>query len=64
MDLLLQAVCQLEAEYEVQYMDDDEKCVRAIDELTTAWRVLLNKWGHLLDDEQPNDTARKVRGLP
>lgn len=48
MELLLDAVARLDCQYEEEYEDDDER-ERAKAELDIAWRVVLNKWGHLID---------------
>lgn len=63
MELLLEAVCQFECSLSDIYTDCDE-LERIQDELITAWRVLLNRWGHLIDDETVVQKMTQVRGLP
>jgi len=64
MELLLDAVALLDCHYEEQYEDDDDGRERAKAELDIAWRVLLNKWGHLIDEDQIATAMTDARGLP
>lgn len=62
MELLLMAVCYLEncLEEMVEEVDMDT----ATKELDIAWRVLQNKWGHLLDEESVLKAVNSVGELP
>lgn len=64
MKLLLDAVALLDFHYEEQYEDDYDEQERAKAELDIAWRVLLNKWGHLIDEDQIATGMTDARGLP
>jgi hypothetical protein len=64
MQLLCDAVTLLDCHYEDQYEHDDEEQDRAKDELQTAWRVLLNRWGHLIDEDEIAMAMSDARELP
>jgi hypothetical protein len=62
MELLLKAICHLECYLEE--MVDDVEIDTATKELDIAWRVLQNKWGHLLDEESVAKAVGSVGEMP
>lgn len=62
MELLLTAICHYE--YYLDEMVDEAKVDTTNKELDIAWRVLQNKWGHLLDEESVSKAVNSVGGLP
>lgn len=62
MERLLQAICLLELMLEE--MVDEAEVDTAKKELDIGWRVLQNKWGHLLDEESVSKAVNSVGELP